>query len=150
MQQMLTETEKLEIIEHEWAKARAKNPEVIMRVHVQDETDESGKPRDNVVIAFSGTWASIKKVQGRTHPVRRPCDRDLARRALSRSARCRLRGRGLHGKMKKNRIKTLAGDRVTVEMSPYDLHKGRLVFRHKDEHSGVSRRAPMRDQFRRR
>ena len=37
------------------------------------------------------------------------------------------------GKMKKHRIKTLAGDRVTVEMSPYDLEKGRLVFRHKDE-----------------
>ena len=36
------------------------------------------------------------------------------------------------GKMKKNRIKTLAGDRVTVEMSPYDLEKGRLIFRHKD------------------
>src|SRR6516162_9833134 len=53
--------QKLEIIEHEWAKARAKNPEVIIRVHVQDETDESGKPRVNVVIAFSGTWASIKK-----------------------------------------------------------------------------------------
>ena len=34
------------------------------------------------------------------------------------------------GKMKKNRIKTLAGDRVTVEMSPYDLDKGRLIFRH--------------------
>ena len=31
------------------------------------------------------------------------------------------------GKMKKHRIKTLAGDRVTVEMSPYDLEKGRLV-----------------------
>ena len=31
------------------------------------------------------------------------------------------------GKMKKNRIKTLAGDRVTIEMSPYDLEKGRLV-----------------------
>ena len=31
------------------------------------------------------------------------------------------------GKMKKNRIKTLAGDRVTVEMSPYDLDKGRLI-----------------------
>ena len=30
------------------------------------------------------------------------------------------------GKMKKNRIKTLAGDRVTVEMSPYDIEKGRL------------------------
>jgi translation initiation factor IF-1 len=40
------------------------------------------------------------------------------------------------GKMKKNRIKTLAGDRVTVEMSPYDLEKGRLVFRHKDERAG--------------
>jgi translation initiation factor IF-1 len=35
--------------------------------------------------------------------------------------------------MKKNRIKTLVGDRVTVEMSPYDLQKGRLIFRHKDE-----------------
>ena len=34
------------------------------------------------------------------------------------------------GKMKKNRIKTLVGDRVTVEMSPYDLQKGRLIFRH--------------------
>ena len=42
------------------------------------------------------------------------------------------------GKMKKNRIKTLAGDRVTVEMSPYDLEKGRLVFRHKDASSGFS------------
>lgn len=40
------------------------------------------------------------------------------------------------GKMKKNRIKTLAGDRVTVEMSPYDLEKGRLIFRHKDERPG--------------
>jgi translation initiation factor IF-1 len=35
------------------------------------------------------------------------------------------------GKMKKNRIKTLVGDRVTIEMSPYDLQKGRLIFRHK-------------------
>src|ERR1700753_1934745 len=43
------------------------------------------------------------------------------------------------GKMKKNRIKTLAGDRVTVEMSPYDLEKGRLVFRHKDERSSGPR-----------
>lgn len=40
------------------------------------------------------------------------------------------------GRMKKNRIRTLAGDRVTVEVSPYDLHKGRLVFRHKDTPSG--------------
>src|SRR3954453_19051836 len=43
------------------------------------------------------------------------------------------------GKMKKNRIKTLAGDRVTVEMSPYDLEKGRLVFRHKEERSAGPR-----------
>ena len=53
------------------------------------------------------------------------------------------------GKMKKNRIKTLAGDRVTVEMSPYDLEKGRLIFRHKDERSSASR-PPARQQFRRR
>ena len=36
------------------------------------------------------------------------------------------------GRMKKNRIKTLAGDKVTVEVSPYDLEKGRLIFSHKD------------------
>ena len=47
------------------------------------------------------------------------------------------------GKMKKNRIKTLAGDRVTIEMSPYDLEKGRLIFRHKDERPG-RRRSPAR------
>jgi len=35
------------------------------------------------------------------------------------------------GKMKKNRIRTLAGDRVIVEMSPYDLDRGRISFRHK-------------------
>ena len=35
------------------------------------------------------------------------------------------------GKMRKNRIRVLAGDKVTVEMTPYDLTKGRIVFRHK-------------------
>ena len=54
------------------------------------------------------------------------------------------------GRMKKNRIKTLAGDRVTVEISPYDLEKGRLIFRHKDERVGSLRQAPQRQQFRRR
>ena len=54
------------------------------------------------------------------------------------------------GKMKKNRIKTLAGDRVTVEMSPYDLGKGRLIFRHKDERAAVTPRRPQHQQFRRR
>jgi translation initiation factor IF-1 len=40
------------------------------------------------------------------------------------------------GRMKKNRIRILAGDKVTVEMSPYDLTKGRINFRHKDVRSG--------------
>lgn len=35
------------------------------------------------------------------------------------------------GKMRKNRIKVLAGDRVNVEMTPYDLTKGRITFRFK-------------------
>ena len=35
------------------------------------------------------------------------------------------------GRMRKNRIRVLAGDKVTVEMTPYDLTKGRLVLRHK-------------------
>lgn len=36
------------------------------------------------------------------------------------------------GRMKKRRIRTIVGDRVTIEMSPYDLEKGRLVYRHND------------------
>lgn len=35
------------------------------------------------------------------------------------------------GKMRKNRIRVLAGDRVTVEMTPDDLSKGRITFRFK-------------------
>lgn len=35
------------------------------------------------------------------------------------------------GKMRKNRIRVLAGDRVRVEMTPYDLSKGRITFRFK-------------------
>jgi translation initiation factor IF-1 len=37
------------------------------------------------------------------------------------------------GKMRKNRIRVLAGDDVTVEMTPYDLSKGRVTHRHKLE-----------------
>lgn len=36
------------------------------------------------------------------------------------------------GKMRRFRIRVLAGDRVTVEMSPYDLTRGRITFRHKN------------------
>jgi translation initiation factor IF-1 len=35
------------------------------------------------------------------------------------------------GKMRKNRIRVLAGDRVMVEMTPYDLSKGRINYRFK-------------------
>ena len=35
------------------------------------------------------------------------------------------------GKMRKFRIRILAGDRVSVEVSPYDLTRGRITFRHK-------------------
>ena len=35
------------------------------------------------------------------------------------------------GKMRKNRIRVLQGDRVQVEMTPYDLTKGRITFRFK-------------------
>ena len=34
------------------------------------------------------------------------------------------------GKMRKNHIRILAGDKVSLEMSPYDLTKGRVTFRH--------------------
>ncbi len=53
------------------------------------------------------------------------------------------------GRMKKNRIRTLVGDRVTVEMTQYDLDKGRLVYRHKDEPSPANR-SQARRNFRRR
>jgi translation initiation factor IF-1 len=34
------------------------------------------------------------------------------------------------GKMRKHRIRVLAGDKITIEMSPYDMDKGRIIFRH--------------------
>ncbi|MGN1057276.1 MAG: translation initiation factor IF-1 [Comamonas sp.] len=40
------------------------------------------------------------------------------------------------GKMRKFRIRILAGDKVTLEMSPYDLNKGRITFRHIETRSG--------------
>lgn len=58
-------------------------------------------------------------------------------------ARCRVQLDNGHeviaytsGRMKKNRIRILAGDKVTVEMTPYDLTKGRINFRHKDTRPG--------------
>jgi translation initiation factor IF-1 len=37
----------------------------------------------------------------------------------------------LAGRMRKNRIRVLLGDRVTVRLSPYDLTHGLIVYRHK-------------------
>jgi translation initiation factor IF-1 len=58
-------------------------------------------------------------------------------------ARCRVKLENGHeviaytaGRMKKNRIRILAGDKVTVEITPYDLTKGRINFRHKDTRAG--------------
>jgi len=37
----------------------------------------------------------------------------------------------LAGKMRTNYIRVLPGDRVTVELSPYDLTRGRIIYRHR-------------------
>ena len=37
----------------------------------------------------------------------------------------------LAGRLRRNRIRVLAGDKVTLELSPYDLTKGRITFRHR-------------------
>jgi translation initiation factor IF-1 len=50
--------------------------------------------------------------------------------------------------MRKHRIRILAGDKVTLEMSPYDLSKGRISFRHKDERA--ANMAPRPTYFRKR
>jgi translation initiation factor IF-1 len=46
----------------------------------------------------------------------------------------------MSGKMRKHHIRILAGDKVRIEMTPYDLSKGRITFRHKDERPAA---APM-------
>ncbi|WP_039580947.1 translation initiation factor IF-1 [Sphingopyxis fribergensis] len=50
------------------------------------------------------------------------------------------------GKMRKFRIRSVVGDRVHLEMTPYDLTKGRIVFRERDaNHTGLAKR---RNNFR--
>ncbi|WP_027817623.1 translation initiation factor IF-1 [Paraburkholderia bannensis] len=48
------------------------------------------------------------------------------------------------GRMRKNHIRIIAGDRVTLELSVYDLTKGRINFRHKDASSSGPRPAAAR------
>lgn len=40
----------------------------------------------------------------------------------------------ISGRMRINYIRILPGDKVTIELTPYDLTKGRITFRHKDNH----------------
>ena len=57
----------------------------------------------------------------------------------------------ISGKMRKNYIRILTGDQVTVEMTPYDLDKGRINFRHKDTRTpppGTQQRRPPQRRFR--
>jgi len=44
------------------------------------------------------------------------------------------------GKMRKHHIRILAGDRVSLEMSPYDVTRGRINFRHIDSPAPASSR----------
>ena len=46
--------------------------------------------------------------------------------------------------MRKHRIRVLAGDKVTVEMSPYDLNKGRVTFRHIETRMNATPGGPKR------
>ena len=48
------------------------------------------------------------------------------------------------GKMRKHHIRILAGDKVKLELSPYDLTKGRISFRHLETRSGGGAPAPAR------
>ncbi len=43
----------------------------------------------------------------------------------------------ISGKIRKNYIRILTGDKVTVELTPYDLTKGRITFRHKESAAGA-------------
>lgn len=53
------------------------------------------------------------------------------------------------GKMRKHRIRILAGDRVSLEISPYDLTKARINFRHLDDRPAATPASP-RPTFHRR
>ena len=48
------------------------------------------------------------------------------------------------GKMRQHHIRILAGDKVTIELSPYDLSKGRITFRHLDKRGPVNAGAQRR------
>lgn len=49
------------------------------------------------------------------------------------------------GKMRKNHIRIIAGDKVSLELSPYDLTKGRITFRHLEQRGSMP--APQRRRY---
>jgi len=51
------------------------------------------------------------------------------------------------GKMRKHHIRILAGDKVTLEMSPYDFSKGRITFRHIETRGPSSSQSAPRRRF---
>lgn len=51
------------------------------------------------------------------------------------------------GKMRKHHIRILVGDKVSLELSPYDLSKGRITFRHLEQRSGGAPKPPPRRRF---
>lgn len=50
----------------------------------------------------------------------------------------------ISGKMRKNYIRILKGDKVTVQLTPYDLTKGRIIFRNR-EGAGESKETPQKE-----
>ena len=56
----------------------------------------------------------------------------------------------MSGKMRKFRIRTGVGDRVIVEVSPYDLNRGRINFRHKSDRPAGPASTARRPNFHRR
>lgn len=51
------------------------------------------------------------------------------------------------GKMKKHHIRILLGDKVSLELSPYDLTKGRITFRHLETRGSSSAPPPARRRY---
>jgi translation initiation factor IF-1 len=52
------------------------------------------------------------------------------------------------GKMRKHHIRILAGDKVSLELSPYDLSKGRITFRHIETRPSGNAPSPAQRNFR--
>ena len=52
----------------------------------------------------------------------------------------------ISGRMRKHYIRILLGDRVTVQLTPYDLTKGRIIFRNKDGAPSTPREEPTKEE----